>query len=119
MAGQTAADGTLDLAKGALAWRPMWPGTHNGGRETQAEAEDEEVDVTEHQDEAGWSVADWHGKMLVDRNGEKIGKLVDVYVDVETGEPQFAPSRKALSAVTSPSYHWAESRSAPTTYKSQ
>jgi len=27
-------------------------------------------------------VADWHGKTLVDAEGEKIGKLQDVYVDV-------------------------------------
>ena len=29
------------------------------------------------QAEAQWDVAEWHGKMLVDRNGEKIGKLQD------------------------------------------
>jgi hypothetical protein len=34
--------------------------------------------MTEHQRESEWNVADWHGKMLVDRNGEKIGKLQDV-----------------------------------------
>jgi hypothetical protein len=55
-----------------------------------AEPEDEEADVTQDQDQAGWNVAEWHGKMLVDRDGEKIGKLQDVYVDVETDEPQFA-----------------------------
>ena len=39
-------------------------------------------------------MAEWHGKMLVDRNGEKIGKLQDVYVDVETDAPQFAHRKK-------------------------
>ena len=39
---------------------------------------------------ADWNVTEWRGKTLVDRNGEKIGKLEDVYVDVETDEPQFA-----------------------------
>jgi sporulation protein YlmC with PRC-barrel domain len=34
-------------------------------------------------------VAQWRGKLLIDRDGEKIGKLEDVYVDVETDEPQF------------------------------
>jgi sporulation protein YlmC with PRC-barrel domain len=34
-------------------------------------------------------VAQWRGKLLVDRDGEKIGKLEDVYVDVETDEPMF------------------------------
>ncbi len=36
------------------------------------------------------NLAEWHGKSLIDRNGEKIGKLEDVYVDVETDEPMFA-----------------------------
>ena len=63
---------------------------------TQSEAVDEEVDVSEHQDDARWSIADWHDKMLVDRNGEKIGKLVDVYVDVETNEPQFGTVKEGF-----------------------
>ena len=36
------------------------------------------------QPNAEWNVAEWHGKLLVDSSGEKIGKLQDVYVDVET-----------------------------------
>jgi hypothetical protein len=35
------------------------------------------------------NIAEWHGKELVDRDGDKIGKLEDVYVDVETDEPMF------------------------------
>jgi sporulation protein YlmC with PRC-barrel domain len=34
-------------------------------------------------------LSQWYGKVLVDRDGGKIGKLEDVYVDVETDEPQF------------------------------
>jgi uncharacterized protein YrrD len=52
--------------------------------------------MSEHQDPAKWNVAEWHGKMLVDRNGEKIGKLQDVYVDVETDEPQFATVKEGF-----------------------
>ena len=52
--------------------------------------------MTEHQEEAEWNVAEWHGKLLVDRYGEKIGKLEDVYVDVETDEPQFATVKEGL-----------------------
>ena len=44
--------------------------------------------MTEHHEDAEWNVAEWHGKMLVDRDGERIGKLQDVYVDVENDEPQ-------------------------------
>jgi sporulation protein YlmC with PRC-barrel domain len=35
------------------------------------------------------NIAQWRGKDLVDRDGDKIGKLEDVYVDVETDEPMF------------------------------
>jgi sporulation protein YlmC with PRC-barrel domain len=34
--------------------------------------------------------SEWHGKDLVDRDGQKIGKLEDVYFDIETDQPQFA-----------------------------
>jgi hypothetical protein len=52
--------------------------------------------IAEHQKDAEWSVADWHGKTLVDREGEKIGKLQDVYVDVETDEPQFGTIKEGF-----------------------
>ncbi|MGA8726657.1 MAG: PRC-barrel domain-containing protein [Acidimicrobiales bacterium] len=46
--------------------------------------------------QAQWNASDWHGKMLVDRDGEKIGKLQDVYVDVETDAPQFATVKEGF-----------------------
>ena len=42
------------------------------------------------------NIADWHGKQLVDREGNKIGKLEDVYVDVETNEPMFGTVKEGL-----------------------
>lgn len=45
---------------------------------------------------ASWNVSEWHGKILLDRNGEKIGKLEDVYVDVETDEPQFGTVKEGF-----------------------
>jgi hypothetical protein len=42
------------------------------------------------------NVAEWHGRTLVDADGEKIGKLQDVYVDVETDVPQFATVKEGL-----------------------
>jgi sporulation protein YlmC with PRC-barrel domain len=54
--------------------------------------------MTEHQEEAEWNAAEWHGKLLVDLHGEKIGKLQDVYVDVETDEPQFATVKEGFIA---------------------
>ena len=52
--------------------------------------------MTVDQDQAKWNVGDWHGKLLVDRNGEKLGKLQDVYVDVETDEPQFGTVKEGF-----------------------
>ena len=52
--------------------------------------------MNEDQEQAKWTAAEWHGKMLVDRNGEKLGKLQGVYVDVETDEPQFATVKEGL-----------------------
>jgi len=40
--------------------------------------------------------SEWHGKDLVDRDGERIGKLEDVYFDVETDQPQFATVKQGL-----------------------
>ncbi len=45
---------------------------------------------------AEWNIAEWHGRMLLDVDGEKIGKLQDVYVDVETDVPQFATVKEGL-----------------------
>lgn len=52
--------------------------------------------MSEGEDQAKWSVTDWRGKMLVDSNGENIGKLQDVYVDVATDEPQFATVKEGF-----------------------
>ena len=42
------------------------------------------------------NIAEWHGRELVDRDGERIGKLEHVYFDVETEEPQFATVKEGL-----------------------
>lgn len=52
--------------------------------------------MTEEKKQANWNVAEWHGKSLIDTNGERIGKLEDVYVDVETDEPQFATVKEGI-----------------------
>jgi uncharacterized protein YrrD len=56
----------------------------------------EQQDEVQHQETAHWNAADWHGKMLIDRDGERIGKLQDVYVDVENDEPQFATVKEGF-----------------------
>jgi hypothetical protein len=52
--------------------------------------------MSEDLEQSKWNVADWQGKSLVDQNGEKIGKLQDVYVDVETDEPQFGTVKEGI-----------------------
>ncbi len=52
--------------------------------------------MSEYQGQATWNAAEWHGKMLIDRDGERIGKLQDVYVDIETDVPQFATVKEGF-----------------------
>lgn len=52
--------------------------------------------MTDDQPIPEYNVAEWHGKTLVDAEGEKIGKLEDVYVDVEDDVPQFATVKEGL-----------------------
>jgi sporulation protein YlmC with PRC-barrel domain len=52
--------------------------------------------MADNSEQANWKIAEWHGRMLVDRDGEKIGKLQDVYVDIETDEPQFATVKEGF-----------------------
>jgi hypothetical protein len=55
-----------------------------------------EASIAQDQDQATWSVTEWRGKTIIDCNGEKIGKLQDVYVDVETDEPQFGTVKEGI-----------------------
>jgi hypothetical protein len=47
-------------------------------------------------DGAALDLTEWRGKMIFDCDGEKIGKLEDVYVDVETDEPQFGTVKEGF-----------------------
>lgn len=42
------------------------------------------------------NIAEWRGKDLVDREGGKLGKLVDVYVDVETDDAVFGTLKEGF-----------------------
>jgi hypothetical protein len=60
--------------------------------EANADATDAGTDPTvAHRD-----FSEWHGRELVDRDGERIGKLEDVYFDVATDQPQFATVKEGL-----------------------
>jgi uncharacterized protein YrrD len=56
----------------------------------------EDQGAAEDTDQAKWNASEWHGKTLIDSDGEKIGKLQDVYVDVETDEPQFGTVKEGF-----------------------
>jgi PRC-barrel domain len=62
-------------------------------RTEEPRADDPAADDQVH---AKWAVADWLGRVVVDRDGERIGKLQDVYVDVETDDPQFGTVKEGL-----------------------
>jgi uncharacterized protein YrrD len=64
--------------------------------ENQQGATKDQQAATENKQDARWSVAEWHGKMLLDSEGETIGKLQDVYVDIENDEPQFATVKEGF-----------------------
>jgi sporulation protein YlmC with PRC-barrel domain len=42
------------------------------------------------------NISDWRGQDVVDRNGEKLGKLEEVYFDGETDEAAFAAVKSGL-----------------------
>jgi hypothetical protein len=46
--------------------------------------------------QATWTASEWLGKVLVDCDGERIGKLQEVYVDVETDQPQFGTVKEGF-----------------------
>jgi hypothetical protein len=62
------------------------------------EEQDEPTETAPAQDEDGAAldITEWRGKMIFDCHGEKIGKLEDVYVDVETDEPQFGTVKEGF-----------------------
>ena len=42
------------------------------------------------------SMRDWRGLEVFDRDGERVGKLVEIYVEEETDRPEFALVRTGL-----------------------
>jgi sporulation protein YlmC with PRC-barrel domain len=42
------------------------------------------------------NIADWKGKDLIDRDGEKVGKVEDVYLDTETDDPVFVTVKEGM-----------------------
>jgi len=79
---------------------PIETREHTPARESQPDTASESQpnpEVTDAEPAIGHrDIADWRGSELVDRDGERIGKLEDVYFDVETDEPQFGTVKEGL-----------------------
>ena len=56
-----------------------------------------DVEVASTQAEAApYDIGEWRGRELVDRDGERIGKLEEIYFDTETEEPQFGTVKEGF-----------------------
>jgi hypothetical protein len=92
-----------------MSRRAVLPMTSADDRLLQFQKKGMGIGMPQHREQATWSVTDWKGKMLVDRNGEKLGKLQDVFVDVQgTGSvcPEIERHGQELSQVEeSTRYH--------------
>jgi PRC-barrel domain len=53
---------------------------------------------------------DWLGRVMVDRDSNKIGEVVDIYLDHETGQPEWAVVRTGLFGMRSSFVPLAEAR---------
>src|SRR5215203_733200 len=52
----------------------------------------------------------WRGRVMVDRDGNKIGEVVDIYLDNETDRPEWAVVRTGLFGLRSTFVPLAEAR---------
>ena len=71
----------------AVDGRDSGEGAGSNADQTESEADS----TVAHRD-----FSEWHGKDLIDRDGERIGELEDVYFDVATDQPQFATVNEGL-----------------------
>ena len=56
---------------------------------------DEEV-PTDDRSHVHVTASEWLGMPIIDRDGERLGKLRDIYVDVETDVPQFGTVKEGV-----------------------
>jgi len=72
------------------------PEQHDSAQETAPEQHDSAQETAVIETPAHWSPTDWLGKAVIACDGKKIGKLHDVYVDVETDLPQFGTVKEGF-----------------------
>src|SRR3954449_5876793 len=82
---------------GLSAWTPTGSGDRTDAhaaaarREPPAHATNQEEAMATLQD-----IETWRGRTLVDRDGDKIGKVEDVYLDRSSGEPEWVAVKTGL-----------------------
>jgi hypothetical protein len=72
------------------------PDQDNSAQETAPDQDNSAQEAAVIESPAQWSPVDWLGKPVIACDGKKIGKLHDVYVDVETDLPQFGTVKKGF-----------------------
>jgi uncharacterized protein (TIGR02271 family) len=70
--------------------RSLRDGHGKAGRSTALLTTEEEMSHTEQ------GVADWRGRNAVDSDGDKIGSIDEVYMDVDTGRPEWLAVKTGL-----------------------
>ncbi len=71
----------------------------NDPESTQTNSEDARVVPSSHDTDSSVDHEDlsaWRGRDLIDREGERIGTLEDVYFDIETDQPQFGTVKEGF-----------------------
>jgi uncharacterized protein YrrD len=77
---------------------PGSDGTRTDESVVETATTDDVDTVSSESASAKWTAGEWLGKSILDRDGERIGKLRDVYVDVETDAPMFGTVREGVFA---------------------
>jgi uncharacterized protein (TIGR02271 family) len=68
------------MRKQAIAQATGWP-------RTRKEKEGKQMTRPTFTDQA---TSDWRGQTMIDRNGDKVGSITDLYADTQTGQPEWA-----------------------------
>ena len=68
----------------------------NEPTETSADAPADEVSTETEATIGHQDLSAWRGRDLIDRDGERIGTLEDVYFDIETDQPQFGTVKEGF-----------------------
>jgi hypothetical protein len=95
LAGITASTPGVDMTEASATPIPPEPGD-DSAISTGAQVPSDNGEASAEPATAHLDFSDWRGKDLIDRDGERIGKLEDVYFDIETDQPEFGTVKGGL-----------------------